>query len=115
MAAPSRLALPAWTRSAGSGQVALKFMSQKGSLSGTVAVDNYLVDVLAAGTPWTASAAALDATRQAARQRYGRRHPGTAVPAGSPHVGLPFPAVLAAAGMMPGHGRFPPQGLTLVS
>lgn len=34
------------------------------------------VDVLAAaGTPWPAIAAALGVTRQAARQRYRRRHP----------------------------------------
>lgn len=35
------------------------------------------VDVLAAaGTPWPAIAAALGVTRQAARQRHRRRHPG---------------------------------------
>lgn len=33
------------------------------------------VDVLAAGTPWPAIAAALGVTRQAARQRHRRRHP----------------------------------------
>jgi hypothetical protein len=39
------------------------------------------VDVLAAaGTPWPQIAAALGVTRQAARQRYRRRHPADADP-----------------------------------